>query len=148
MENLKLYILQKFINQMNLRENNNSENQINVLPMIDIIFAILSLFIISSTFFTRIDSLEVNNPVSSAAVIEKNKPLIITIISNEQIYLKDSLISINILSREVKAIFERLENTSIILRADASVKHEYIIKILDELVIIKNSKIGISTLKN
>ena len=47
---------------MYFRENNKSENQINILPMIDIIFAILSFFIISSLFLTRIDSIEVNLP--------------------------------------------------------------------------------------
>ena len=64
---------------MYFRENNKSENQINILPMIDIIFAILSFFIISSLFLTRIDSIEVNLPKSSTAVREKNRPQIITV---------------------------------------------------------------------
>ena len=83
---------------MYLRENNKSENQINILPMIDIIFAILSFFIISSLFLTRIDSIEVNLPESSTSISEKNKPLLISIDSNEQIYFKDKLILINNLS--------------------------------------------------
>ena len=132
---------------MYFKEDNKSENQINILPMIDIIFAILSFFIISSLFLSRIDSIEINLPESSTSIIEKNKPLIISIDSNEQIYFKEKLISINNISGIIKASLGELENSLIILRADASLKHGFIIKVLDELRKIEKLKIGISTIK-
>ena len=132
---------------MYFKEDNKSENQINILPMIDIIFAILSFFIISSLFLTRIDSIKINLPESSTSISEKNKPLIISIDSNEQIYFKDKLISINNLSGIVKASLGEVENLLIILRADASIKHGFIIRVLDELRKIEKLKIGISTIK-
>ena len=132
---------------MYLKEDNKSENQINILPMIDIIFAILSFFIISSLFLTRIDSIKVNLPESSTAISEKNKPLMISINSDEQIYFEEKLITINNLSRFVKSSLVELENSLIILRADTLVRHGFIIKVLDELRKIENLKIGLSTLK-
>ena len=71
---------------MYFKKNNESENLINILPMIDIIFAILSFFIVSSLYLTKIESIKVNLPKSSTAVSEKNKPQIITVDSNEKIY--------------------------------------------------------------
>ena len=132
---------------MYIKQDNQSDNQINILPMIDIIFVILSFFIISSLFLTRIDSIEVNLPESSTSISEKNKPLIISIDSNEQIYFEDKLILINNLSGIVKASLREFENSLIILRADASLKHGFIIKVLDELRKIEKLKIGISTIK-
>ena len=132
---------------MYFKEDNKSENQINILPMIDIIFAILSFFIISSLFLTRIDSIKVNLPESSTAISEKNKPLMISINSNEQIYFEEKLITIDNLSRLVKSSLGELENSLIILRADTLVRHGFIIKVLDELRKIENIKIGLSTLK-
>ena len=132
---------------MYFKEDNKSENQINILPMIDIIFAILSFFIISSLFLTRIDSIELNLPESSTSISEKNKPLIISIDSNEQIYFKDKLILINNLSGIVRASLGELEKPLIIMRADASLKHGFIIKVLGELRKIEKLKIGISTIK-
>ena len=132
---------------MYFKENNKTENQINILPMIDIIFAILSFFIISSLFLTKIDSIEVNLPESSTAISEKNNPLIISINSDEQIYFEEQLITINNLSRLVKANLGEVENSLIILRADALVRHGFIINVLDELRKLKNIKIGLSTLK-
>ena len=131
---------------MYFKEDNKSENQINILPMIDIIFAILSFFIISSLFLTRIDSIKVNLPESSTAISEKNKPFMISINSNEQIYFEEKLITINNLSRLVKSSLGELENSLIILRADTLVRHGFIIKVLDELRKIENIKVGLSTL--
>ena len=132
---------------MYFKEDNKSENQINILPMIDIIFAILSFFIISSLFLTRIDSIKVNLPESSTAISEKNKSLMISINSDELIYIGEKLITIDNLSRLVKASLGELENSLIILRADNLVRHGFIIKVLDELRKIENIKIGLSTLK-
>ena len=132
---------------MYFRENNKSENQINILPMIDIIFAILSFFIISSLFLTRIDSIEVNLPKSSTAVREKNRPQIITVDNNEKIYFKSNEISLKNISALIRKNIENLEEPLVILRADTSVKHGFIINLLDELRKIENLKIGISTAK-
>ena len=132
---------------MYFRENNKSENQINILPMIDIIFAILSFFIISSLFLTRIDSIKVNLPKSSTSVREKNKPQIITIDNNEKIYFKSNEISLKNISALIRKNIVNLEEPLVILRADTSVKHGFIVNLLDELRKIENLKIGISTAK-
>ena len=133
---------------MYFKEDNKSENQINILPMIDIIFAILSFFIISSLFLTRIDSIEVNLPKSSTAVREKNRPQIITVDNNEKIYFKSNEISLKNISALIRKNIENLEEPLVILRADTSVKHGLIVNLLDELRKIENLKIGISTEKN
>ena len=132
---------------MYFKEDNKSENQINILPMIDIIFAILSFFIISSLFLTRIDSIKINIPESSTSISEKNTLLIISIDSNEQIYFKEKLIERDKISRLIKDSLGELENSLIILRVDTSVKHGFIIGVLDELRKIEKVKIGLSTIK-
>ena len=132
---------------MYFKEKKENGDSINILPMIDIIFAILSFFIISSLYLTRIDSIKVNLPKSSTAVREQNKPQIITVDSNEKIYFNSNEISLkNIYSIILKNI-ENLEDPTVVLRADASVKHGLIVNLLDELRKIKNLKVGISTEK-
>tara|TARA_Y100001978_G_scaffold181350_1_gene177456 strand:+ start:359 stop:760 length:402 start_codon:yes stop_codon:yes gene_type:complete len=132
---------------MYLKDNNQSDNPINILPMIDIIFAILSFFIISSLYLTKIDSIQVNLPKASTSIREKNKPQIISIDKNEKIYLKSNEISLQNLSSLIKSNIEALEKPIVIIRADSSTKHGFIISVLDELRKIKDLKIGISTLK-
>ena len=132
---------------MYYKEKNESENSINILPMIDIIFAILSFFIISSLFLTKIDSIKVNLPASSTAVREKNKPQIITVDSSEKIYFESNEITLMNLSSLIRKNLNEFEEPIVILRADALVKHGFIVSILDELRKIENLKIGISAEK-
>ena len=130
---------------MYFKDNNESENSINILPMIDIIFAILSFFIISSLYLTKIDSIKVNLPKSSTAVREQNKPQIITIDNNEKIYFNSNEILLKNISALIRTNIENIEEPIVILRADTSVKHGLIVSLLDELRKIENLKIGIST---
>ena len=132
---------------MYFKDNNESENSINILPMIDIIFAILSFFIISSLYLTKIDSIKVNLPKSSTALREQNKPQIITVDNNEKIYFNSNEISLKDISSLIRTNIENIEKHIVILRADTSVKHGLIVSLLDELRKIENLKIGISTNK-
>ena len=132
---------------MYLKEKSETGDSINILPMIDIIFAILSFFIISSLYLTRIDSIKVNLPKSSTAVREQNKPQIITVDSNERIYFDSNEISLKNIYAIIRRNIENLEDPIVILRADTSVKHGLIINLLDELRKIENLKVGISTEK-
>ena len=132
---------------MYFKEKNETGDSINILPMIDIIFAILSFFIISSLYLTKIDSIKVNLPKSSTAVREENKPQIITVDSNERIYFKSNEISLKNIDTIIRTNIENLEEPIVILRADTSVKHGVIVNLLDELRKIENLKVGISTEK-
>ena len=132
---------------MYFKENNESENSINILPMIDIIFAILSFFIISSLYLTKIDTIKVNLPKSSTAVREQNKPQIITIDNDEKIYFNSNEILLKNISTLIRTNIENIEEPIVILRADTSVKHGLIVNLLDELRKIENLKIGISAEK-
>ena len=147
-EDLRLFLhLKILISYMYFKENNETGDSINILPMIDIIFAILSFFIISSLYLTRIDSIKVNLPKSSTAVREQNKPQIITVDSNERIYFNSNEISLKNIYAIIRTNIENLEEPIVILRADTSVKHGVIVNLLDELRKIENLKVGISTEK-
>jgi len=147
-EDLRLFLYLKILrNFMYFKEKDETEYSINILPMIDIIFAILSFFIISSLYLTKIDTIKVNLPKSSTAVREQNKPQIITIDNNENIYFNSNEISLKNISSLIRTNIENLEEPIVILRADTSVKHGVVVNLLDELRKIENLKVGISTEK-
>ena len=129
---------------MYFQNNDEYENPINILPMIDIIFAILSFFIISSLYLTKIDSIQVTLPKSSTAIREKNKPQIITVDKNEKIYFNSNEISLKNISALIRTNIENIGEPIVVVRADTSVKHGLIVNLLDELRKIENLKIGIS----
>ncbi|KGF96341.1 Biopolymer transport protein ExbD/TolR [Prochlorococcus marinus str. MIT 9201] len=130
---------------MYFKKENETENLINILPMIDIIFAILSFFIISSLYLTKVDSIKVNLPKSSSAESVQNKIQIITVDKNEKIYFQSNEISSKNIYLSIQKYIEKMENPLVILRADDSLNYGFIINILDELRKIENLRIGIET---
>ena len=126
------------------KESINSENQINILPMIDIIFAILSFLIVSSLYLTRVDTIPIDLPKASSSVKQDNKFITISIdeignlfLNNKKILLEDLKISIlNLISEGSKVV---------VLNADKNVSHGVVINVLDSLRSIEELKIAIST---
>ena len=121
-----------------------SESQINILPMIDIIFAILSFLIVSSLYLARVDTIPVDLPKASSSISQDKKFITISIdklgnlfLNKKKILLEDLKISIfNLINDDSKVV---------VLNADKNVSHGIVIKILDTLRSIEGLKIAIST---
>ena len=62
--------------------------QINIVPMIDVIFSILAFFIVSSLFLTRSEGLDVNLPQASTSQLQRTEQITVTINKKGQIFLK------------------------------------------------------------
>ena len=126
------------------KEDINSDNQINILPMIDIIFAILSFLIVSSLYLTRVDTIPLDLPKASTSVrLDKN---FITISIDKSGNLFINKIRTELQDLKVKVINFTNENKNlVILNADKNTSHGYVISVLDVLRSIDDLKIGVST---
>ena len=56
----------------------NQDPQINILPMIDIIFVILSFFIVSSLYLVKLESIPLDLPNAETSKNKLSEPLIIS----------------------------------------------------------------------
>jgi len=63
---------------MHLPEEPDLPPRINILPMIDVIFAILVFFIFSSLYLTRSEGLPVNLPRATTAEVQKTKQITVS----------------------------------------------------------------------
>jgi len=119
--------------------------QINILPMIDIIFVILSFFIISSLFLVKLETIPVNLPNAESSNIEKDSVIIVSIDLDNKIYIDKKLINLSSLENVIKSKIENNSSKKVVLRADKELKYGKVISILDILRKIENIKIGVST---
>tara|TARA_B100001057_G_C22864451_1_gene955880 strand:+ start:4646 stop:5047 length:402 start_codon:yes stop_codon:yes gene_type:complete len=125
-------------------ENDELKTEINILPMIDVIFAILSFFIVSSLFLTRVETIPINLPNSSTAKKEDKKSLNLSIDSKSRIFINKKIVQISNLRNEIiKLNIEK--NSLIIIRGDKSVNYGKIVEVMDIIRSIDNIKIAIST---
>ena len=119
--------------------------QINILPMIDIIFVILSFFIISSLYLVRLETIPVNLPNAETANQEKDSVIVITLDLEDRIFIDEKLLDISLVNNEILSKIKNTSNRKIIIRADKNVKYGKVISILDILRKLEGIKIGVST---
>jgi len=119
--------------------------QINILPMIDIIFVILSFFIISSLYLVRLETIPVNLPNAETANQEKDSVIVITLDLEDRIFIDEKLLDISLVKNEILSKIKNTNNRKIIIRADKNVKYGKVISILDILRKLEGIKIGVST---
>ena len=120
-------------------------NQINILPMIDIIFVILSFFILSSLYLVKLETIPVNLPNAETSNQEKDSLIIVTLNLDNNIFIDDKFIDTSILENKIRSKLRVSNNKKVVLRADKGIKYGKVITILDILRKIENIKIGVST---
>tara|TARA_Y100001978_G_scaffold2680_1_gene2292 strand:+ start:1083 stop:1484 length:402 start_codon:yes stop_codon:yes gene_type:complete len=119
--------------------------QINILPMIDIIFVILSFFIVSSLYLVKLETIPVKLPSSETSIQEKDPLIVITLNLENKVFIDDKPINISTLENEIRSKLRVSKNKKVVLRADKDIKYWKVILILDVLRNIENIKIGLST---
>ena len=134
----------KFIEE---NESNTDNQGINIVPMIDVIFAILTFFIISSLDLIRLDNIPVNLPKASTSTLVKDKPIVLTIDRENNIFLENKPIDSKILVDQIKNIISDYSTDILVISADKEVAHGKVVEVIDQVRSIDNLRIGMSTEK-
>tara|TARA_B100000945_G_scaffold53002_1_gene38398 strand:- start:444 stop:848 length:405 start_codon:yes stop_codon:yes gene_type:complete len=122
----------------------NNNNKIDILPMIDIIFAILSFLIISSLYLTRVDTILVDLPKASNSIRQNNNFVNISIDKAGNLFINKKRIQLNDLKVKVIDLTDKGKNLFVV-NADKNISHGYVISVLDVLRSIDGLKLAIST---
>ena len=122
--------------------------QINILPMIDIIFVILSFFIISSLYLVKLESIPLDLPKAETSKNELNDPIIISMDIEGKIYINKNYSDKKSFEFDLKKLISKKDKNFILIRADKEVRYGEFIYVLDILRKYKNLRIAVSTESN
>ena len=127
------------------KEDNKSENKIDILPMIDIIFSILAFLIISSLYLTRVETVSVELPKASNSIKQNKKFINISIDKSGNLFINKKSIKFQDLKYNLVNLVDESKNL-VVLNADENISHGYVISVLDVLRSIDGLKLAISTI--
>ncbi len=122
--------------------------QINIVPMIDIIFAILTFFIMSTLFLGRFEALSVNLPKAETSQPQESVKATVTLDAAGQVYLNKASVSMDDFQDEIIALAEENSNLVVVLNADGQVTHDKVIAIIDQVRQVEGAKLAIATKRN
>ena len=118
--------------------------EINILPMIDVIFSILAFFIISSLFLTRSQGLPVDLPSAQTAEPKQSVQLNITIEPDGKMFLDRQPIELENLKAALTEKIQPNSESVVIINADTKVEHGTVVKVMDRLRQVPGAKMAIA----
>ncbi len=133
---------------MKLLPRHSEEPDVNLTPMIDVVFLLL-LFFMVSTSFIRESSLKVDLPEASGqALAEQETPIDIIIRENGEVLVNDTPIAVA--TRD--ALRDLLKTTAgdnadphIIISADANAEYQHIVTAMDAVQLLGFTRLTLAT---
>ena len=119
--------------------------EINIVPLIDVIFAILTFFIVTSLTLSRTEGLAVNLPGASSGKAQDQTKVVISINDRGAIALNRKSIDPANLVPEITALMVKDQPTMVVINADEKVGHGTVVSTMDLVQQIPGVKLGIAT---
>lgn len=128
------------------QKHHKEETEINLTPMLDVVFIMLIFFIVT-TSFVKEAGIEVNRPSAASTQQKSAANILIAIRNNNEIWIDKRMVDI----RSVRANIERLKATntqnSIVIQSDSESKTGILVQVMDQIRLAGIFNISISTLK-
>ena len=129
---------------MRLPDEFEAQGEINIIPMIDVIFSILAFFIISSLYLSRSDGFSVILPSAQTTVSKPNPQLILTVKQTGELFLDGQAILLKDLETNILAKAKNNVNSLVVIKADEQVNHGLVVQVMDGVRQIKGVSLAIA----
>ncbi|MFK5985994.1 MAG: biopolymer transporter ExbD [Pseudomonadota bacterium] len=119
---------------MNFRNKNIEELDVNITPLIDVVFLLLIFFMVSTTFEHQ-SELSIDLPQASGEVTKSEKKILeISIDASGLYYINGKKLSdakIETLLAQIKQKTETIKQPKIIISADKNTPHQAVMSVMD-----------------
>jgi len=123
-----------------------STEDINISPLIDMVFILLIFFIVT-TVFVEETGVEVTKPQAASQIqLEKNS-ILIAITANSNVVYGGREIGVNGVRGIVKRLIREDPNMPVIIQADENVPTRILVRVIDEAKLAGANSVNISTEK-
>ena len=109
---------------------NREESEINITPMLDIVFIMLIFFIVTTSFVKEI-SIDVNRPTKSPIKEQKKSEVISVRISAEgQIFVQDRLITLDAVRANIESNLALKPQATVVVVSDREADAGFLVKVI------------------
>ena len=131
------------INVRNTRYRRSKSVEINMAPLIDMVFILLIFFLVT-TSFVRESGVDVQRPKAQSAVTKEKVNLIIGVTKDGIIYIENHPIDIRSVRAHMERFLAETPEGSVIIVADKQSRTGTVIRVLDEckLAGVKNISVA------
>ena len=123
--------------------------EINIVPLIDVIFSILVFFIVASLVLTRSEALDVELPEASTAQTRLQPDVTISITAEGQIAVNREPVQLADLIPRVEGILSETapageQKRLVVINADLAINHGNVVEVMDSLQRISGHDVSLA----
>ncbi|MGL4393747.1 MAG: ExbD/TolR family protein [Brevinema sp.] len=127
------------------KQRNRISADINMTPMIDIVFQLLTFFMITSTFI-QTSSLNVDLPQAQTSDAVAQQQYIINVDRSNQISWNEVPIAKEDLPQALQEFHSQNPNTGIVIQGDETISYGLLVEIMDQARIAGIDKLSLATI--
>ncbi len=122
------------------------EVRIEMLPMIDVIFCILTFFILGAVGLSRQQAISLDLPKASSGTPQMREMLVVSLDDFGQVYVEKQLVSRNQLFDQIKSYHQLNPEGLMVLHASRNASYNEVIQVLDMLREVGGDRVALATL--
>ncbi len=127
--------------------NNSTMPNIQISPMIDMVFLLLIFFIMTTMFLTQVKTIPLQLPAAQNAVTQTTADFIVAIKADGSTWLGDKKMPLDNILIQAKSHAQDNANFAVIVRADEKTSYGTVINLLDKLKQVGVTRIGMATME-
>jgi biopolymer transport protein TolR len=128
---------------MRRRESLKVNAELNLVNIIDVIFAILVVFMITAPLATQ--GVKVDLPQAKAAGIEEKKSIVVTVTRQREILIDERATSSRAFERDFRAVYDGDPETAVMINADRAVPYGLVVELVAAVQKQGGKRIGFLT---
>jgi biopolymer transport protein ExbD len=129
---------------MNMSQFDDEEdNEVNLTPMLDVVFIMLIFFIVTASFVKEA-GIDVNRPNAATAERKEKGNILVAISENNQIWIDRRQVDPRALRANIERMHAENPNAAVVIQADEESKNRLLVQVMDaaRMVGVKNVSIA------
>jgi biopolymer transport protein ExbD len=130
------------------RERKKAESEVNLTPMLDVVFIMLIFFIVTASFVKE-SGIEISRPGATTAIRKEKGNILIAITATDQIWMNRRQVDPRALRANVERMHAENPQGQVVIQADKQAKAGLLVKVMDaaRLAGVKNVSLAADIVK-
>lgn len=129
-----------------IRKKQNGSEEINISPLIDMVFILLIFFVVT-TSFSRETGVEVNKPKAASSKILSQENILIAVTAEGTIHILEKQVDLNQLSMILKRLAGENPDRQAVIVVDRNARSGDVVDVIDACNLARIQKVNIAAIK-
>jgi len=112
------------------RARKSTESEVNLTPMLDVVFIMLIFFIVTASFVKE-SGIDISRPAAGTAERKERGNILIAITANDQIWMDRRQVDVRALRANIERLHAENPQGSVVIQADKDSKNGLLVEVMD-----------------